>query len=133
MLLTLLIVAFGFSTVIGAVNLYYIMPMNVTVEESASLSFYIEGAAWINNTDVTFGTQAPGSVNPMDFDVKNTGNVAAQVIFYVSGLPSTFDITYSRNGSVVQPGNWLNGTITLTLPGTVTPASYYFTGTVYIS
>ena len=132
-IITLLICVALCSLVLSAVNLYYEMPMNATIEEVASVGFYIDNSAWTNNTDVGWGTLAPGDSDTKNFTVENTGNIACQIIMYVTGLPSGWDLTYSRNGSTVMAGNWLNGTLTLTTASTSGSASYYWTASINVS
>lgn len=121
------------SLVFSAINLYYQMPMDATVQENVSFSFYVDNATWTNNTAVTWGTVTPGESYLKSFEVHNTGNVPVQIIMYVSGLPSGWDLTYSRNGSSVMADNWMNGTMTLLVSGSAAEASYYWTTTIYAS
>lgn len=121
------------SLVFSAINLYYEMPMNATVEETVSLAFYVENVTWLNNTDVGWGTVTPGSSYQKAFDVHNTGTATIQIIMSVSGLPSGWDLIYSRNGVTVTGGNWLNGTITLSVSPTSPSASYYWTASINVS
>lgn len=121
------------SLVFSAINLYYQMPMDATVQENVSFSFYVDNATWTNNTAVTWGTVTPSESYLKSFEVHNTGNVPVQIIMYVSGLPSGWDLTYSRNGSSVMADNWMNGTMTLLVSGSAAEASYYWTTTIYAS
>lgn len=102
------------TVVIGAVNLYYEMPMSATIQENPEVMMYLGTSQWTNETDVGWGTLMAGSQTTKTFNVLNTGNVALQVIATVSGLPQDWDLVYSRNGSTIQPGVWLNGTLSLT-------------------
>jgi len=132
-IITVLISIAVCSLVFSAVSLYYTMPMNATVEENVSLAFYVENVTWLNNTDVAWGTVTPGSSYQKTFDVHNTGTATTQIIMYMSGLPSGWDLTYNRNGTTVAGGNWLNGTMTLSVSPTSSSASYYWTCTIYVS
>lgn len=132
-LLSIVIVVAAASAALAALNLYYQMPMDATVQETVSFSFYVDNATWTNNTAVTWGTVTPGESYLKSFDVHNTGNVPVQIIMYLSGLPSGWDLTYSRNGSSVMADNWMNGTITLLVSGSAAEASYYWTTTIYAS
>lgn len=122
-ILTILALA---SVSVCAVNLYYEMPMNVTIQKTASVNLYVGGNPWTNNTSVGWNTMAPGETETKSLEVKNTGNLAVQITATPSGLPSGWDLTYSRNGSIVQPDQWLNGTLTLTTASDSPEASYFW-------
>lgn len=99
----------------AAVTLHYRMPMDATVASSPELTSYVDGSPWTNNTAVSWGTVNTGS-NMKSLDIKNTGNEDLTVYLLISGLPSGWTLTYDQNSTLVSPGNWLNGTLTLMVP-----------------
>jgi len=128
--LTLCIIIATCSLVFSVVHLYFEMPMSATIPEKGSLQFYVNGTSWANGTEVEWNPN-PGSTDVKTLDIYNNGNVALQITLTLSGLPSNWDLTYNKNGTVLNPNNWLNGTMTLTVPSNVLPATYYWDAYVH--
>lgn len=105
------------SLVYALTSIYYNMPMQANVP--LSVKFYVDGSEWQNNTAVDWGNVTAGQSYTKTFDVHNTGNCNFTVAFYVSNLPAGWSLTYSKNNTAVQPQAWLNGTLTLTVPSSV--------------
>jgi len=120
------IIAAAVSTTLAAITLYLNMPMSVQVNPPVipQLAFYVADQPWTNNTEVSWQNQTAGELQQKTFNIYNTGTIAAQVSINTVGMPSAFILTYSENGTTVQPQQWLNGTLTLTIP-TDTVEGYY--------
>lgn len=125
-----IMVAFA-SVAFAVVDLYYKMPMSATVVESAKLTIYLDNATWTNGTDVDWGNFTAGQSKQKSFDIYNAGNIALQVTIQNSGLPSDWSLTYTGNGTVVNALEWLNGTLTLTVPSEASLSSYYWQCNIY--
>jgi len=125
--LTLGIIIAGASTVLAAITLYYHMPQSATVPPQASLTMYVEGQPWINGTEVGWGTVNPGEIKQKTMDIYNLGGQTLQVNMLVLGLPSGWDLAYNRNSTTLNPGQWLNGTMALTVPTSAAAGSFSWT------
>jgi len=112
------------SAVSAVVVLFYNMPMNGTVAEQAELQLYLDGGVYINGTDISWGTLIKGA-NTKSLDIYNSGNVALTVIAFANA-PDDWAMAYSQNSTVVNPSQWLNGTLTLTVPQDVSAGVYYW-------
>lgn len=118
------------SAVFAAITLYYNMPMNATVVPSgASLAIYINGTAWTNSTEVGWGQVQSGNTYAKALDIYNDGSQSLQILLITAGIPAGWLLTYSRNGTLIDPSTWLNGTMQLTI-ATSTPASYYWSASI---
>ena len=122
-LLCLAILA-GTITVTCASLLVFHVPMSGTIPPSSNLQAYFDCAFWTNGSEIAYNPLIPGEPSHKPLAIHNTGNTDLQVHFVVIGLPLTWDITYTRNGTIVYPGNWLNGTVTVTPNGQAQPARY---------
>lgn len=129
--LTLAIIITFASVAFAAITLYYKMPMSATVVESAKLTMYLDNATWTNGTDVDWGNFTAGESKQKSFDIYNKGNVALQITMQTSGVPQDWSIIYSGNGTVVNPLEWLNGTLTLTVTSEASLATYYWQTNIY--
>lgn len=125
--LTLGIIIAAASTVWAAITLYYHMPQNATIPPQASLTMYVEGQPWTNGTEVGWGTVNPGEIKQKTMDIYNSGGQALQVNMLVLGLPSGWDLAYNRNNTTLNPGQWLNGTMALTVPTSAAAGSFFWT------
>jgi len=125
-----IIVAFA-SVAFASITLYYKMPMSATVVKSPSITIYLDNATWINGTDVDWGNFTAGQSKQKSLDIYNTGNVALQITIQNAGVPQDWSLTYTRNGTVVNPLEWLNGTLTLTVASTASLAGYYWDCNIY--
>ncbi|RLC33575.1 hypothetical protein DRH14_04645 [Candidatus Shapirobacteria bacterium] len=132
-LLSAVTIASLVSAVLAAVSLLYEMPMTATVTETASLNLYVDGSAWTNGTVIDWGTVEAGKTYTKSLDIKNTGNVAVQVWITVEGLPTGWSLSYDQQNSIVQPGSWLNGTLTLTVPEGAASTTYSWTAYLHVS
>lgn len=124
------VVIAGCSLAFSLVNLYFNMPMSATVSQNPSLKFYVDEAEWLNNTEVAWGNVSPDSSAQKSLDILNDGNVALLITLTSSNLPTDWDLAYDRNGTVVDVGTWLNGTMTLTIPASTAEATYYWTASI---
>lgn len=118
---------------LAAITLLYEMPMTATVVETAALAVYVDGQAWMNGTMVDWGSVEAGKSYVKTLDVKNTGNVAVQVYITVEGLPAGWSLSYDQQNMWVQPGYWLNGTLTLTVSESANTTSYTWTTYIHAS
>jgi hypothetical protein len=125
--LTLGIIIAAASTAWAAITLYYHMPQSATVPSQASLSIYVDGQPWINGTEVGWGTVNPGEIKQKTVDIYNVGTKEALVNLLTSGLPSGWDLAYNRNSTTLNAGQWLNGTMALTVPMSAAPGSFFWT------
>jgi len=132
-LLSAVLIASLVSAVLAAISLLYEMPMTATVTETASLNFYVDGSIWSNGTAIDWGTLEAGKTYMKSLDIKNTGNIPLQVWITVQGLPSGWSLSYDQQNNIVQPGNWLNGTLTLTVPEAAANATYNWTTYIHAS
>jgi len=121
------------SAVLAAVSLLYEMPMTATVTETASLNLYVDGSIWTNGTTIDWGSLEAGKTYTKSLDIKNTGNVALQVWITVEGLPDGWSLSYDQQNSIVQPGQWLNGTLTLTVSEAAGIGDYTWTAYLHAS
>ena len=129
-LLSAVIIGSLVSAVLAAVSLLYEMPMTATVTETAELNIYVNDTAWSNGTAVDWGYVQAGKSYIKYLSIKNTGNVPLQIWITAEGLPTGWSLSYDQQNSIVQPGSWLNGTLTLTVPEAASTATYSWT--VYI-
>jgi len=88
---------------------------------------YVEGQPWTNGTEVGWGTVNPGEIKQKTMDIYNSGGQALQVNMLVLGLPSGWDLAYNRNNTTLNPGQWLNGTMALTVPTSAAAGSFFWT------
>jgi len=132
-LLSAVLTASLVSAVLAAVTLLYEMPMTATVTETANLNFYVDGITWTNSTAINWGTLEAGKTYTKSLDIKNTGNIPLQVWITVQGLPAGWSLSYDQQNSIVQPGNWLNGTLTLTVPESAANGTYSWTTYIHAS
>jgi len=131
LVLALCIIIATASAVLAAVTLYYSMPMSASIKETASIETYIDGAPVTNDTEVPWGMLEPGEIKQKTIEIKNTGNTILRITFSPVDLPMGWDLTYDRNGSLVNPSAWLNGTLTLTVPESVSVANYYWQNSIF--
>ena len=108
MLLTLLTVA--------TATVYYTLhyPQQVTVQPYGT-EVYVDTFPYSNNTAIDWGTVYTNSTTSKELDVKNIGNTA-YIRLHVQGLPSDWSLTWVANNTLLNHGEWANGTLTLSIP-----------------
>jgi len=105
-------------------SLYY--PTQVIVQKEYSLEVYVDGTLWPNGTLIDWGNVTYGNYTK-ELDVKNTGNVPATVTLSAT-LPSVdWSLTWATSVGFIGPNEWMNGTLTLTVPANATNETYNWT------
>jgi len=111
-----ILIFLAFASIAYALSsLVFDIEVSVTVVEKMEAEVYLDGEK-MNSTTLNiydWGNVEPGSDTSKPLNIFNAGNVAFNVTVTWSGLPSGWTLTYDKQGATVQPGQWLNGTLTL--------------------
>jgi hypothetical protein len=91
-------------------------PQKVTIGPVPSESAYIDGQYWANSTAIDWGTLLPTNSSSKQLQVVNSGNVQAKVVLTVGNIMAGWTLTWAKNETIINPGDWANGTMTLTIP-----------------
>ena len=113
-LAVLIVLAFA-SIAYALSTLIFDIEVSVTVVEKMEAEVYLDGKK-MNSTTINvydWGNVEPGSDTSKPLNIFNVGNVAFNVTLTYEALPSGWTLTYDKQGATVQPGQWLNGTLTL--------------------
>ena len=123
--LSICALASGTFLVLAVNTVFYDMPNSGTIPAVGELTIYVNGSstAWVNGTAVDWGVLAEGE-NTLPLDIKNTGNVNLTVTCAATDLPEEWTIGFSEHGDIAYVNQWLNGTVTLTVPVGATPDTY---------
>lgn len=94
---------------VAAVSYYY-WRLKVPSEKviSYNAQVFIDGVEWSNGTKLVWDGN-----DTKQLDVLNLGTVPAYVYVTAEGLPTGWNLTWTKNGMQFYPGTWLNGTLTL--------------------
>jgi len=117
--LAVLIVLACASIAYAVTSLVYDIQVSVNVVEKVEAEVYLDGKR-MNSTTLNiydWGNVEPGSDTSKPLNIFNAGNMPFNVTLTYEALPSGWTLTYDRQGATVQPGEWLNGTLTLHVYG----------------
>lgn len=126
MLVLSLFVLLILANIVVAATYYYSLyyPQKVTIGPVLSASVYINGQYWVNNTAIDWGTILPSGSSSKQLQVLNIGNVQAKVVLTVGNIMAGWTLTWAKNGTIINPGGWANGTMTLTIPSGAINGTY---------
>jgi len=101
---------------VAAATVYYMLhyPQQVTVQPYGT-EVYVDTLPYSNNTVIDWGTLYTNSTTSKQLDVKNIGNTV-YVRLHVQGLPPEWSLTWAKNNTLLNHGEWANGTLTLSIP-----------------
>ena len=108
----LIVAVIGGAFAIVAVQYYH--PETVTV--TTDIHEYLNGEIIANNTTFDWGEVEAGFTYDWNYSVHNVGTITYMVSRTVHGLLGGWNETWTKNNNVLAPNQWLNGTLTLTIP-----------------
>ena len=117
-------------TVAALTNMLFFAPMTATIP--AEIEIYIDGQKYVNGTMINWGNLTAGHNYTKTLDVKNNGG-STVTIQYIVTPPQNWTLTYSKNNTIVIPGTWLNGTLTLHVYENATAKTYYWDSYIKIT
>lgn len=106
---------------------------SATVGTSVSFTETLNGTALAQNAAIDFGTVQPGQSYTSTYTATNTGNKPITLTMTVTGLPTSWTLTFSQNNTVILPNTAATGSLILTVPasaplGAATPWTTTITG-----
>lgn len=93
----------------------YYHPETVTIS-TVTLEEYLDGKLVVNGSSFQWGTLDAGASYNWNYTVRNVGTVNCTVYRLVTGLGGGLTETWTGNSSLLEPQEWLVGTLTLTIP-----------------
>jgi uncharacterized repeat protein (TIGR01451 family) len=126
--------AIGLLATILAVSLVFAVyyqikyyPSQVYITGELNLTAYLDGVEWINGTTIDWGNMSIGETKSFAFDVKNTGNIPLTVFLQLENFPPsnlTATCTWTANQTTINPNEWANGTLSLTIDDAIGNQTY---------
>jgi len=107
-------------------SLYYPQTVTVPITATYGLEVYINGAIQANETTIAWETVDKGTSKSYDLDVKNVGNTDVNVTLVLGTLPAGISEVWSADNKKAIPGDWVNGTLTLTISEDFSAGTYPF-------
>lgn len=95
-------------TVVVATTYYWSMQVPSEKIIGYGAGVYIDGVKWVNGTKLTWDVN-----DTKQLDVVNLGTVPAYAYVTTQGLPTNWNLTWTKDGLIFYPNEWLNGTLTL--------------------
>jgi uncharacterized membrane protein len=115
----LLLLALAVSLIsVGSATAYYTLYYTgkANVVENPELTVYLDSVLKLNDTTWDFGDVDPGSDYSKNLTVVNTGNKVLNVILRVQDLPVDWSLTWISNGTDLDPGESVSGSLILSVP-----------------
>lgn len=100
-----------------AVHYYY--PNNDTIA-GATLTLYLNGTAYANNTAIDWGACKAGNTYTKNLTIANFGGVTLNVTITTQNLPAEWTLTWQANNTRLEPDYEVVGWLNLTIPATAT-------------
>jgi len=126
-----LIIALATSAVAFYYSFYLPQQVTVTPPPSYGLAVYIDNQPWNDGSKLNWETVQAGSSTSKTLSVQNTGNTNVKVILVTESIPEGITLVWDKNETIVAPGGWANGTLTLTVSSSVAANPYSWDSWVY--
>ena len=104
-----------------SVTLKYLQQIGVA--EHKDIEAYLDDTQYINGTTISWVCSGPGEYTKT-LKVVNVGNVALTVTIEAQSLPEGTTETWTQDGTILNPTEETEGTLTLTVSPTTTPGIY---------